>query len=168
MHVPAARSPSGFSDTGCTCQSWDQWTAKPSYYIGGNQAIYVKKTITQAPHLPIFAMPPSSSIGGSKSPSSPITAANPTYLGCYADSASRAIPNLAPGSTYNTPAACSSYAVSQGATVFGMEAGSQCWWGSDLGAAMAQGGSSGCTQACSGDGSKICGGSNALSVYTTM
>ena len=164
-----ACSPSGFTDTGCTCQSWDQWTSKPSYWNGGNQLMFFKNTIFKTPYLPIIAMPPSSSIGGSKSPSSPITAANPTSLGCFVDNAAgRAIPNLASG-TYNTPAACATYAVSQGANVFGMEAGSQCWWGTDIGAAMAQGESTGgCTQACAGDGSKICGGNNALSVFTTM
>ena len=35
-------SPSGFTNTGCTCQSWDQWTGKPSYWNAANQLIIVK------------------------------------------------------------------------------------------------------------------------------
>ena len=127
--------------------------------------MFFKNTIFKTPYLPIIGMPPSSKIGGSKSPSSPVTGTNPTYLGCYTDSATRAIPNFAPG--YGTPAACAAYVASQGGTVFGMEAGSECWWGTDLVAAVAQGPAS-CGAPCTADTSKNCGGSWALAVYTTM
>ena len=228
-------SPSGFTNTGCTCQSWDQWTGKPSYWNAANQLIIVKyvrvgmlfcshacphaclppcpparrphtptllptlpcrKSIVRAPKPLIFAMPPSSSIGGYAGATNPkgapsSTSSTPTYVGCYADGAvqwnwPRTIPNLAPGPGGYTVTSCASYAYSQGASLIGLQNGGQCWYGSDMAAATAQGlcpnptsdptnyqasncynrfGSSGCTSAnCGGE----CGGPYTNSIYTLL
>ena len=47
-----------------------------------------------------------------------------------------------------------------------MQAGDQCFYGTDLGNAIAQGPSTACTSGCTASAATNCGGTDAVSVYT--
>ena len=127
-----------------------------------------RKSIVRDPKPLIFAMPPSSSIGGAAGAPNPMAAptsvsSTPTYVGCYADGAvqfgpwPRSIPNQAPGSSY-TVTSCAQYAFNQGATLIGLQNGGQCWYGTDMAAATSE--VNGCnptTCGCSSSASCACG-----------
>ena len=49
-----------------------------------------------------------------------------------------------------------------------MQGGDKCFYGTDLGAAIAQGPSTACTAACTSATQVNCGGTNANSVYTVL
>ena len=53
-------------------------------------------------------------------------------------------------------------------TMLLLQYGGECFYGKDLGAAIANGPSTACTMTCSADTSKICGGNNANSIYTVV
>ena len=91
----------------------------------------------------------------------------PTYVGCYVDSTTRAMGTLLSVSS-NSLAACGAAAAAAGFSVFGMQAGTQCYASNDLAAATAQGPSTACIAACPGSGTETCGGSWANTVYTII
>ena len=64
-----------------------------------------------------------------------------------------------------TTTGCVSYCDSHGFTVAGTEYGGQCFCGNSLGEGSQPLDDSSCSMPCEGDGSQICGGSLALSVY---
>jgi len=85
-----------------------------------------------------------------------------SYVGCYADNSLRhALPVLQINSGSLTPSQC--LAACQDDPYFGLQSGTECWCG--VGSYAEYGGSGGCNQACGGDSSVTCGGSNANSVY---
>lgn len=66
------------------------------------------------------------------------------------------------------PATCiQPYVLSTGYSLFGLEAGRECYVGNDLVRAVAQGASSGCNYACTGRDCDKCGGHWAISIYYT-
>lgn len=92
----------------------------------------------------------------------------PLYLGCYSDNQQgiRAVPNKL-AVTNPTPDSCYAAAALAGYTLYALANGNECWAGTDIYRAQAQGKSTACTTRCAGDSAKYCGGSNALTLYTT-
>ena len=92
---------------------------------------------------------------------------NSTVVGCYADfyPASRAMPDASTTSTSNTPSTCAAYCTFLGIPYSGTEYANECHCSATAPTTI----STACTMACAGDSTKVCGGSNALSViYTTI
>jgi hypothetical protein len=71
-------------------------------------------------------------------------------------------------STGFTPLTCAAEAKKNGGTVFAIQSGSLCFYGTDLSAAIAQGPSAACTAACADTTQSNCGGSNANSLYNIV
>ncbi|GLC34635.1 hypothetical protein PLESTM_000219700 [Pleodorina starrii] len=89
------------------------------------------------------------------------------YLGCFNDNANRMLPTLLNASRPDmTPALCATLARRANLPFFGVQGGMQCWGGNDLVRATSLGSSSNCNTKCSGDSTKICGGSLASNVYS--
>ncbi|KAJ9121863.1 hypothetical protein QFC22_002486 [Naganishia vaughanmartiniae] len=99
---------------------------------------------------------------------STLYAGNMTYAGCYTDSSNnmRALKNLAYDSSSNTVELCTATCAQMGYLIAGMEYGSQCFCGNGLSASTQMTSQAGCTQACPGNQTQVCGNSNRLSVYS--
>ena len=68
-----------------------------------------------------------------------------------------------------TPLTCANEAKKNGAVVIAIQGGDQCYYGTDLSAAIAQGPATTCTAACTADATQSnCGGSGVNSVYTVV
>lgn len=97
------------------------------------------------------------------------TTSTPYYpIGCYGDNQNyRSLKDDAIYADDMTLDKCQAYCSSKSSAydIFGVEYGRECYCGSGLRNAAID--SSSCNMACPGDASKICGGSNELSVYTT-
>ncbi|BFZ57336.1 hypothetical protein PYCC9005_004388 [Savitreella phatthalungensis] len=94
---------------------------------------------------------------------SPAVASTAYALGCYADNPNwRAMQTVVKGFEM-TPEVCQLYCASRGYSIFGLQFSTECWCSSSV---PSQGKSNSCDMQCSGS-SAICGGKNALSVYTT-
>jgi Glyoxal oxidase N-terminus/WSC domain len=90
-----------------------------------------------------------------------------SYTGCYNDPAgnARTLPNaIYGGASTMTPAQCQTSCKAAGYTISGTEYSGECYCSNTIPAGTAK--STQCTMACNGDATKICGGPNALSVYT--
>ncbi|KAI0263983.1 WSC domain-containing protein [Gloeopeniophorella convolvens] len=94
------------------------------------------------------------------------------YAGCLTDSAgSRTLLNRAPatfdGFSTAEEAACVIYCDAMGFFYAGLELGSQCWCGDELGTSATRVNDTNCHIACSGDPthSEFCGGLSSLTVY---
>ena len=87
-----------------------------------------------------------------------------TYLGCYADSMTRELPDQVFGGQYTTVESCAADCAYHGYFYAGPENGDQCFCGDTYGT---QGPGTGCTDPCTGNGSEVCGGSYQNSVYAT-
>lgn len=88
--------------------------------------------------------------------------AAPFYIGCYRDDSSRKLPAYFdhPGSSYLS---CYTPTSNAGYRFFGVEAGNECWGGSDIALAVSLGAATGCGACASGGGE--CGGGWLVSVY---
>lgn len=90
------------------------------------------------------------------------TIAGATNLGCFADSSTRALPNLLIASNAS-PQSCYNAAQASGFTYFGLQWYGQCFAG-DSGYQQ-YGPSTACTTTCTADGKSNCGGAYASQVY---
>ncbi|GLC68280.1 hypothetical protein PLESTF_000671300 [Pleodorina starrii] len=122
--------------------------------------------------VPLWNLSPPSSLPPPSDPPSsppPVTInSDPWYVGCYQDSALRALPNLYDVSeTQMTIDSCRHLAQRNGMPYYGLEYGRECYGGSDVMRVLTRGESSNCTMPCTGNASQICGGLWALSVYAT-
>ena len=118
-----------------------RWYAKDSYGRGTGLYTIAKDVIFKQPYLPVFRMPPSSSIKGSD-PAPPATTGTNTaqcgaadcinHAGCFVDMAGgvRAVPtpalqvvNGVAGNNRWTPLMCAAAAKKNGATVFSIQVG---------------------------------------------
>ncbi|KAI5199776.1 hypothetical protein E4T39_06075 [Aureobasidium subglaciale] len=95
-----------------------------------------------------------------------VYAGNMTSAGCYTDSGPRALTTMIYDSTSNTIDMCTSACTNAGYTIAGMEYGSQCWCDNTLAPTTQKVLDVGCTLACPGNSSQICGQSNRLSIYS--
>lgn len=93
-------------------------------------------------------------------------AGNVTYAGCWSDQSPRTLSYQAYSSDSNTIELCTQTCVDQGYTVAGMEFGSRCYCGNNLGYKATPVIDSSCASACPGNSSEICGGSNRLSLFS--
>ncbi|GAD96236.1 WSC domain protein [Paecilomyces variotii No. 5] len=89
-------------------------------------------------------------------------------LGCYSDNTLARALNTSENVSGGTVEACQSTCESQGFTLAGIEFGTQCFCGTAIMNGAAEIDSSNCNIACPQDSSEICGGSNALSLYTIV
>ncbi|KAF2239089.1 WSC-domain-containing protein [Viridothelium virens] len=103
----------------------------------------------------------SSSTSSSASPSATLPVGIASQ-GCYVDTNSRVLPNLAYANSSNTPSFCASTCRSKGFKYAGTEYGNECYCGNDLEASTAQ--STDCNMACAGDSTQKCGAGYRLSV----
>ncbi|OAQ97661.1 hypothetical protein LLEC1_04963 [Akanthomyces lecanii] len=85
--------------------------------------------------------------------------------GCYTDQSPRSLghPQTIDGGV--TPEKCISACKAQGYPYAGTEFGGECWCDSYLAAQASKVSDAECSKPCSGDGSKMCGGSNRINVY---
>jgi hypothetical protein len=92
-------------------------------------------------------------------------ASSSTVVGCFADfyPASRAMTDGSTTSTSNTPSTCAAYCTSLGIPYSGTEYADECYCSMTAPTVT----STGCTKACAGDPTQICGGANAISVVHT-
>ncbi|CAM9310804.1 unnamed protein product [Pylaiella littoralis] len=87
------------------------------------------------------------------------------YVGCYADSKDSRSMEREAVTANMTPTACSE--ACSGFPYYGTQYSSECWCGRDgAEAVFTANGESLCDYICSGDSSEICGGYNAMSVYS--
>jgi hypothetical protein len=87
------------------------------------------------------------------------------YYGCFFDNAGgRDLSGSSQTTATNTPGTCIAFCNGKGYRFAAVEFGDQCFCGSSYGMYEP---SAGCTQACPGNSSQICGGSDAESVYET-
>ena len=97
-------------------------------------------------------------------------AAGPTvsgakYLGCYTDSvSSRALSGYYSNNGGQTLDTCAAAAVANNYRYFGVEYGAECFAGNTIAASSASSGAT-CGMKCGGNGTQICGGSNAVSMF---
>ena len=92
----------------------------------------------------------------------PAPAPAPVYVGCYKDSttgSNRALPNLSP-TNVTSVAECQKIAMTNGASVFGLQNGNQCFYGTSLSSAQQYGSTSGSVCA-------TLGGFNTNQLYLT-
>jgi hypothetical protein len=92
-----------------------------------------------------------------------------SYTGCFQDSTDRVLSgitfaNVGQHSVTNTK--CVAYCGAKGYSIAGTEYGGQCFCGNDLSPSTALNETS-CDMPCEGDGTQVCGGSMALTVYST-
>ncbi|KAH8898729.1 WSC-domain-containing protein, partial [Thozetella sp. PMI_491] len=133
----------------------------------------ISGTLTNLPgNNPYFTWGVPASGGGSAAPIPPATLPDVEgykYAGCWADTGNpRAITGIQfanPGGPISNTK-CVSYCKSQGYSLAGTEYASQCFCGNKLDYKM-QIDEASCNMACDGDKTQMCGGPNALSVYTT-
>jgi len=85
-----------------------------------------------------------------------------TYLGCYVDSATRALSFFAGSSSSQTVESC--HSACSGYTYFGIQNGDECYCGNSY-AAYGSAGESQCSMPCAGNSNEICGGQWRNSVY---
>src|SRR6185295_4535932 len=88
----------------------------------------------------------------------------PGYLGCYTDTATRALP-VQLGGTTNTIETCKQAAFNAGYKYAGLQYAGYCFAGSTLGYALAP--DTDCNMACTANSLEICGGPWRNSVYDT-
>jgi hypothetical protein len=90
---------------------------------------------------------------------------NNTYLGCFADEATRDLPVWAINNGAVTVESCIATCAAAGYTYAAMQDSSYCFCGSSYGR---YGAASNCNMACSANGGEICGGGYANSVYKAI
>ncbi|KAI8811222.1 WSC-domain-containing protein [Cladochytrium replicatum] len=101
-------------------------------------------------------------------PSSNSLPSDVTYLGCYTDSRSaRALPSGYVDSNPQSPAKCYAHCASLGFSFSGVEFGGECYCFNSIANSHAVA-SSGCTMACAGNPSLICGGRDRINVYAKL
>ncbi|GIL50434.1 hypothetical protein Vafri_6558 [Volvox africanus] len=89
------------------------------------------------------------------------------YLGCFYDTLwFRVLPQSLDVSDNMTIAHCRSKALQAGLTLYGLEAGRECWGGENRDRAMTWGRSNDCNWPCGGAECEVCGGDFAIDVYT--
>ncbi|KAL3426463.1 WSC domain-containing protein-like protein 5 [Phlyctema vagabunda] len=93
-------------------------------------------------------------------------AGNMTYAGCWEDLNSNDLPLQAYSNDANTIDTCASYCNDAGYSIAGLEWGVQCFCGNALAASSSMTADAGCTMACPGNSSQICGDNYRLSVYS--
>jgi hypothetical protein len=132
-------------------------------------------------------MPPSSSIKGSDPAPPAATITNPaqcgtsdciTYIGCFTDLVGgvRAVPtpalqvvNGVAGNFGWLPLTCAAAAKKNGASLFSVQFGGECYYGTSMTDAIAMGPSTACTSTCTADSTKTnCGGGSANSLFTVV
>ncbi|CAM9509059.1 unnamed protein product [Ectocarpus sp. 4 AP-2014] len=89
---------------------------------------------------------------------------DPTYLGCYVDSQTERVFPVTTASGSMTAAVCASFCADY--AYYGTQFGEECFCGNNSDYDTL-GESTLCTMECSGDASEICGGFNAMSIYST-
>jgi hypothetical protein len=92
-----------------------------------------------------------------------------SYYGCYADTRARVLTGIELANIGNhevTNTKCVAYCGAAGFSMAGTEYGGQCFCGNELEGSSKLAESS-CDMPCEGDGTQTCGGSLALSVYTS-
>ncbi|CAM9199998.1 unnamed protein product [Ectocarpus sp. 12 AP-2014] len=89
---------------------------------------------------------------------------DPTYLGCFVDSQTERVFPVSTDSGSMTAAFCADFCADY--AYYGTQFGGECWCGNNSGYDTL-GESTDCSIACSGDADEICGGFNAMSVYST-
>lgn len=85
------------------------------------------------------------------------------YIGCFEDAPDRALPFLA-AQGYMTPSLCRKACAANGFEFAGVQAGSECWCGDEVGYELRSGE---CTSRCTGNDAVACGGAWRNSVYFT-
>ncbi|KAG8846898.1 hypothetical protein FRB96_001743 [Tulasnella sp. 330] len=101
----------------------------------------------------------SSSSATTTTSSSP-TPTSATSLGCYADQAARTLSGASFTDPAMTPSLCQTKCA--GFAYFGVEYSTECYCAASMSSTQT---STGCSYACGGDSTKICGGSWAINVY---
>ncbi|KAI9349634.1 hypothetical protein BDR26DRAFT_852503 [Obelidium mucronatum] len=92
------------------------------------------------------------------------TASSFRFAGCFSDDAnSRVLPNLIGNSVGMTVEACAQLARVWGFSMFGLEAGKECWAGNAY--EYYPKSSDQCVAACTGQNGQLCGGWGSISVY---
>jgi len=102
--------------------------------------------------------------GGTGSPSLPGTW---TYAACYVDNANGRVLGDEYDNNGMTVENCINYCIEGNYTLAGIEYSTQCFCGDVMVNGAAQAPASSCSMACGGNSAEICGGPNALSVYTS-
>lgn len=97
-----------------------------------------------------------------------VTLFNSTSIGCYKDfyPDHRALPNASTTSSQMSSQFCGQFCSSKGYSYYGTEYGDECYCGNDISQLVSLSSSS-CQYTCAGWSSQYCGGSNALSLYST-
>jgi hypothetical protein len=95
-----------------------------------------------------------------------VYAGNMTFAGCYTDSSIRTLSTLIYDSTSNTIEMCTAACSKAGYSIAGMEFGSQCYCGNNLGSYTQKALDLGCSTPCPGNSTESCGAPNRLSVYS--
>ncbi|PVI04908.1 heme peroxidase [Periconia macrospinosa] len=125
-------------------------------YAGGSADTYKNGSSLASACKPLSTTPPNP-------PPSPPTS---VFWGCYSDSFdARALSYQASDSSSVTLESCASQCSQLAYKFSGVEYGSQCWCGNSLDSSSTIQPLSECTQPCSGDPSKLCGGALRLSLY---
>ncbi|CDZ96275.1 Glycoside hydrolase, family 71 [Phaffia rhodozyma] len=88
-----------------------------------------------------------------------------TSVGCVTDGSSRALTGASTSTSSMTIESCEVYCRSMSYTIAGLEYGSQCYCGNDFTSGLGVA-ASGCSTACAGNSSEICGGAYLLSAYS--
>jgi hypothetical protein len=120
--------------------------------------------------LPVIALSALSFlVGCSEAPPGPVASEGASlltgsYLGCYTDAMTRALPDelMSSGATVES---CVAAASARGLKYAGLQYGGQCFAGNTLGYALAVG--SECNMRCTADAAEVCGGTWRNSIYAT-
>lgn len=101
-------------------------------------------------------------------PTGPATvyAGNMTYAGCFTDQDPKTLTYTAYSSADNTIELCTTTCDAAGYTIAGAEYGAECYCGNFLTARAEKVVESGCSTACHGNSSEVCGAGSRLSVYS--
>lgn len=158
--------PAATTDCSMTCGG------NANEFCGGPNRLTFYESSAGVQNSTITSSAPTSTSNSSTSPSSTTTTGPTTvpssgtfsYTACYSEgTSSRALSANSTANGAMTVAQCASFC--KGYTYMGLEYASECYYDNSI-AAGAVPASSGCSMACSGDSTELCGGPNRLSFYT--
>ena len=160
--IAAGSVPTSITDCAMTCGG-----AANEFCGGSNRLSFYKSNATVQNFTATSSVPTSTSSTASATSTGPATiqtAGTFSYTGCYSEASSgRALSANSTANGAMTVAQCASFC--KGYTYMGLEYASECYCDNAIAAGSAPA-SSGCSMACSGDSTELCGGPNRLSFYS--